>query len=173
MEYMQVVEKKISELVEYENNPRVNDNAVEPVAESIKSFGFKQPLVIDRNNVIVCGHTRYQAAIKLGLEKVPCVIADDLTDDEVRAYRIIDNKSGEYALWNDDLLKTELGAIDFDMSGYEFPDFADIPSIADEIKELRYAEKWGVVVDCADEPEQRKVFDLVSSAGYVPRLVSI
>jgi hypothetical protein len=171
---MQVIEKKISELVEYENNPRVNDNAVEPVAESIKSFGWKQPIVVDRNNVIVAGHTRLKAAIKLGMEKVPCIVADDLSDDEVKAYRIIDNKTGEFALWNDDLLKMELANTDYDFSSYDFSDFtADLPGVAADIKELQYSEKFGVVVDCTDEPEQRRVYELVSGAGYTPRLVSI
>ena len=170
---MNVVEKNISEIKEYAGNPRNNADAIEPVMRSIESFGFKQPIVVDKNNTIVCGHTRYQAAIKLGLETVPVVVADDLTDDEVRAYRIIDNKSGEYALWNDDLLKTELANIDFDMSGYEFPDFSDIPSIADDIKEMQYREKWGVVVDCKDEAEQRNAFECVTTAGYSARIVSI
>jgi len=170
---MNVVEKNISEIKEYAGNPRNNADAIEPVMRSIESFGFKQPIVVDKNNTIVCGHTRYQAAIKLGLATVPVVIADDLTDDEVRAYRIIDNKSGEYALWNDDLLKTELGAIDFDMSGYEFPDFADIPNVADDIKELNYCEKFGVVADCRDEAEQRAAFELLDGAGYSARIVSI
>ena len=92
-------------------NPRKNDNVVEYVANSIKEFGFKVPIVIDKNNVIVAGHTRYKASKKLGLEKVPCIIADDLTDEQIKAYRLADNKVGESAKWDEGLLGTELSEI--------------------------------------------------------------
>ena len=115
---MKIIQKKINELVEYENNPRINDRAVEPVAESIKTFGFKQPIVIDKSNIIIAGHTRYKAALSLGLEKVPCLIADDLTEDQVKAYRLVDNKTAELAEWNFDLLLDELENIELDMSGF-------------------------------------------------------
>ena len=170
---MQVIDKNISELVEYENNPRNNDDAVEPVAKSIREFGWKQPIVIDKHNVIIAGHTRFRAAKQLSLETVPCVVADDLSEDEVRAYRIVDNKAGEYATWNIDLLKSELANIEFDLSSYEFPDFADMPDISDDIKELQYREKFGVVADCKDEAEQRAAFELLDGAGYSARIVSI
>jgi hypothetical protein len=172
---MQIVEKKISELVEYEGNPRINDDAVEPVAQSIKSFGFKQPIVIDRNNTIVCGHTRLKAAIKLGMEGVPCVIADDLTEDEVKAYRLVDNKTAEYAQWNYELLDSELKMIEFDLGDWQFDEsaLADISTIPDIPKEIGYAEKFGVVVDCNDEAEQKSAFELVHGAGYNARIVSI
>ena len=82
---MQVIEKKLKDIKPYEKNPRKNDNAVDAVAASIKEFGFRVPVVIDNTGVIVCGHTRYKAAKKLGLETVPCVIADDLTDEQIKA----------------------------------------------------------------------------------------
>ena len=173
MKVIKVVEKKISELKEYKNNPRVNKEAIEPVAESIKLFGFKQPIVIDKNNVIVCGHTRYKAAIKLGLKSVPCVVASDLTDDEISAYRIADNKTAEFADWDFSKLEIELAAIDLDMSVFGEFDFSDTLDSHVDIKELNYSEKYGVVIDCVDESEQQKVFDFVRSAGYAPRLVSI
>ena len=115
---MKIIQKNISELVEYKNNPRINDRAVEPVANSIKTFGFKQPIVIDKSNIIIAGHTRYKAALSLGLEKVPCLIADDLTEDQVKAYRLVDNKTAELAEWNFDLLLDELDNIELDMSGF-------------------------------------------------------
>ena len=172
---MQIVEKKISELVEYKNNPRINDDAVEYVMRSIKAFRFKVPIIVDKHNVIVAGHTRLKAAIKLGLESVPCVIADDLTEDEVKAYRLVDNKTAEYALWDEDLLKNELADIEFDLGDWQFdmPDLSDISAIPDFPKELNYKEKFGVVVDCKDEAEQRQAFELVNSAGYSARIVSI
>ncbi len=94
---MKIEYKKIDDLKPYENNPRFNDDAVEYVANSIKEFGFKVPIVIDKDNVIVAGHTRYKASMELGLEEVPCIVADDLTDEQVKAFRLADNKVGEKA----------------------------------------------------------------------------
>ncbi len=116
-----IVEKRIEELHPYENNPRYNDNAVDAVAKSIKDFGFKVPIVIDKDGVIVTGHTRYKASIKLGLETVPCIIADDLNEDQIRAFRLADNKVSELAEWNLDLLNQEMELLsDFDMGDYGF-----------------------------------------------------
>lgn len=118
---MQIIEKSITEITPYEKNPRKNDEAVEYVANSIKEFGFKVPIVIDKDGVIVAGHTRYKAAQELGLEKLPCVIADDLTEEQVKAFRIADNKVGEFAEWDFDLLGEELdGIFDIDMSEFGF-----------------------------------------------------
>ena len=105
---MEIINKKIDELKPYENNPRFNDDAVEYVAKSIKEFGFKVPIIIDKNNVIVAGHTRYKASLELGLEKVPCIVADDLSDEQVKAFRLADNKVSEKADWNFELLDDEL-----------------------------------------------------------------
>ena len=116
---------KITEIVPYEKNPRKNDEAVQYVAESIKQFGFKVPIVIDKNKVIVTGHTRLKAAKKLKLKTVPCVIADDLTEEQVKAFRLADNKVSEAAEWDFDLLFDELeDLIDFDMEafGFELPE---------------------------------------------------
>lgn len=110
----------LSEVKPYEKNPRKNDEAVPYVAESIKEFGFKVPIVIDRNNVIVAGHTRYKAAQHLGLKEVPCIIADDLTDEQIKAYRLADNKVSEFAKWDNGLLDAELFDIDFDMCLFGF-----------------------------------------------------
>ena len=118
---MDIVEKKLADIKPYEKNPRKNDNAVDTVANSIKEFGFKVPIVIDKDNVIVCGHTRYKASKKLGLEIVPCVIADDLTEEQIKAYRLADNKVSELAEWDIDLLGEELDDIfNIDMSDFGF-----------------------------------------------------
>lgn len=118
---MNVQEIKLKDIKPYEKNPRKNDDAVPYVAESIKQFGFKVPIVIGKDNVIVCGHTRYKAAQKLGLKTVPCVIADDLTEEQIKAYRLADNKVSELAEWNIDLLGEELDEIfDIDMSDFGF-----------------------------------------------------
>ena len=101
---MQIIEKNIKELIPYEKNPRKNDKSVDKVAQSIDEFGFRVPVVIDKDNVIVCGHTRYKAAQKLHLTSVPCVVADDLTDEQIKAYRLADNNVGEDSEWDMDLL---------------------------------------------------------------------
>ena len=111
----------------YEKNPRQNENAVQYVANSIKEFGWKQPIVVDKDGVIIAGHTRYKAAKKLGLEKVPVSTADDLTEEQVKAYRLADNKTGEFAQWDMDLLNQELGDIlDLNMDDFGFQNVGDI-----------------------------------------------
>lgn len=118
---MDVINKQIDDIKPYENNPRKNDAAVQYVANSIREFGFKQPIVVDRNGVIVAGHTRYKAAIELGLEEVPCIMADDLTDEQVKAYRLADNKVAEASEWDFDLLEKEMdGIYDIDLEQFGF-----------------------------------------------------
>ena len=110
----------LAEIHPYANNPRKNDEAVAGVAASIKRFGFLIPMVIDRNGEIICGHTRYKAARQLGLTEVPCVIADELTEDEIRAFRLADNKVSEKAQWDMDLLPVELAGIMLPMEDFGF-----------------------------------------------------
>lgn len=105
---MQIIYKKLEELHPYKNNPRRNDKAVNAVANSIKEFGFKVPAVIDKSGEIIAGHTRYKAAKKIGMKEIPCIIADDLTEEQIRAFRLADNKVGEMAGWDFDLLDEEL-----------------------------------------------------------------
>lgn len=122
---MQITRKNVSELKEYENNPRENNHAVEAVANSIREFGFKVPIIVDENNIIIAGHTRYKAAISLGLEEVPCIVASDLTPEQVKAFRLADNKVGELATWDLEKLRLELENIEgLDMSlfGFEIED---------------------------------------------------
>lgn len=113
----------IDELIPYINNPRLNDNAVDAVASSIKNFGFKVPIVIDGGNEIVTGHTRLKAAKKLGLKEVPCIIAEDLSPEQIKAFRLADNKVAEFADWDFETLQSELEEIemlDFDMEQFGF-----------------------------------------------------
>lgn len=110
----------LADIHPYTNNPRKNDEAVAGVAASIKRFGFLIPMVIDRNNEIICGHTRYKAAKQLGLTEVPCVIADELTEEEIRAFRLADNKVSEKATWDMDLLPVELAGIMLPMEEFGF-----------------------------------------------------
>lgn len=116
--------RRISDLKPYKNNPRKNDKAVDAVAASIKAFGFKQPVVIDDNGEIIAGHTRLKAAKKLGIKTVPCIVADDLTPEQIKAYRLADNKTAELAEWDMELLPLELDDLqEFDMTlfGFEMP----------------------------------------------------
>ena len=108
---MEIITKKIEDVIPYENNPRKNDEAVDYVARSIKEFGFKVPIIIDKNNIIVTGHTRLKAAKKLGLKEVPVIMADDLTDEQIKAFRLADNKVGEKSGWDYKLLIEELNNI--------------------------------------------------------------
>ena len=117
---MNVKPMPLAEIHPYANNPRKNDEAVAGVAASIKRFGFLIPMVIDRNNEIICGHTRYKAAKQLGLTEVPCVIADELTEEEIRAFRLADNKVSEKATWDMDLLPVELAGIMLPMEEFGF-----------------------------------------------------
>jgi hypothetical protein len=122
---MNVTEMQVRDIKPYDNNPRKNDKAVQAVANSIKEFGFKVPIIVDRDNVVVAGHTRLKAAELLGLERVPVVIADDLTEEQVRAFRIADNKTAGLADWDEEKLAEELKALDdlFAMTDFGFGDF--------------------------------------------------
>ena len=120
---MQIIEKSIADIRPYENNPRNNEAAIQYVANSIKDFGFKVPIVIDKNGTIITGHTRVLAAKKLGMKTVPCILADDLTPEQVKAFRLADNKVSEMADWNWAKLEKELsglGDLDWDMSNFGF-----------------------------------------------------
>lgn len=134
---MNVIEMSVDELIPYENNPRKNDEAVEKVALSISAFGFKVPLVVDANNVIVTGHTRLKAAKKLGITTVPVIKADDLTDEQIKAFRLADNKVAEFSQWDeegeeeqDDTYTDKTNIPQFDITG----DVPDLSELVDEEK---------------------------------------
>lgn len=135
---MNVLQIPIEEVTPYTNNPRCNDAAIDNVAESIKEFGFKVPIIIDKNNVIVAGHTRVKAAKKLGLESVPCIMADDLTEEQVKAFRLADNKVSEAAEWDFDKLEEELDNISIDMSVFGFESL--IEELEPEVVEDDYSD---------------------------------
>ena len=136
IEYM-----NIDKLIPYINNPRINDNAVDKVAASIKEYGFKVPIVIDKNNVIVAGNTRYKASRQLGLEEIPCIVADDLTDKQIKAFRIADNKTSELAEWDMELLEIELEGLDDIFTGFDDAEFDDIMGIDKEVEEDDFDEE--------------------------------
>ncbi len=120
MKRLEIKYQKVSDLIPYENNPRHNEDAVKYVAASIKEFGFKVPIVVDKDNVIIAGHTRLLAAIDLGLDEVPTILADDLTEDQVKAYRLADNKVSDFSIWDNWKLLNELDNITLDLSPFGF-----------------------------------------------------
>ena len=126
---MKVQEMGIDEIKPYENNPRINDKSVDDVAKSIKEFGWQQPIVVDKDNVIIVGHTRWKAAKQLGMTKVPVVVASNLTPQQVKAYRLADNKVSEESIWDNKKLLDELdeiNKIDDDMfTGFTESDIFD------------------------------------------------
>ena len=140
---MRILNINIDNIVPYKNNPRHNDEAVDYVANSIKEFGFKVPIIIDKNNVIVTGHTRWKASKKLGLKKVPCIRADDLTDEQVKAFRLADNSVAEIATWDMSKLQIELDDIDIDMNafGLDFEPFESSLTEDDEDDEGWYGDE--------------------------------
>lgn len=156
---MQIYQINVSELTPYDKNPRLNDAAVPKVAESIQQFGFKVPLVIDSNNVIVAGHTRFKAALQLGLDSVPCIVADDLSPAQIKAFRLADNKVSEFAEWDFTALNEELEALqDFDMQDFGFMALADIEwDDVPELSESTYDEPKKKQLQC---PECQHVADV-------------
>jgi len=145
MDKLQIQYRKTEELIPYVKNPRKNKDAVAYVMNSIEQFGFKNPIIIDKNNEIIAGHTRLMAAKKLGMEEVPCIMADDLTEDQIRAFRIIDNKTSEYAQWDMGLLGEELQAIegiDMEMYGFDL-NMDEETKEKDEKPEVEFTEVLG------------------------------
>ena len=172
---MNIVNVNIKDIIPYDKNPRFNDEAVEYVANSIKEFGFKVPVVLDKNNVIVTGHTRIKACEKLGINEIPCIYADDLTEDQIKAFRLADNKVGEIAQWDFDLLNIELDDINLDMSEFGF-----IDGVAQEIDELEredLSEKvndvYEVIIECRSEHEQEMVYNKLIEEGYECRVLTL
>lgn len=178
MKKYQIVYKKVSDLKLNLNNPRINDNAVDMVAKSIEKYGFKNPLIIDSNNVVYCGNTRLKASIKLGLKEVPCIIADDLSKKEIRGYAILDNKTNEIAQWNYKLLEAELKDLsleDFDLE-WNIPqieedkeiieDEYDIDGAVEKVKEprVKQGEIWQLGnhrIMCGDSTNEEDVKKLI------------
>jgi site-specific DNA-methyltransferase (adenine-specific) len=144
---VEIINRKVKNLIPYDKNPRKNDEAVKYVKASIEQFGFKVPIVIDADGVIVAGHTRLKAAKELGMKEVPCIVADDLTPEQIKAYRLADNMTASKSEWDVELLNTELLDLEanFDMADFGFEiypptgevseDDFDVDAVADAIAE--------------------------------------
>lgn len=152
---MQIVQKKLADIVPYANNTKKHDETqIKNVAESIKKYGWVQPLVIDDDGTIVIGHCRALAAKKLGIEEVPCVVVSDLTEEEINALRIVDNKTNE-SPWDFDLLSAELPEIDLSDFEFDWNEIEDCePSIAEEVH-LK-DDNYQIIVDCDNENDAEK-----------------
>lgn len=157
----------VKDLIPYEKNTKKHDDVqINNVAESIKQYGFVQPIVIDKNNVVVIGHCRLLAAKKLKIEDVPCVCVDDLTEEQVKALRIVDNKSNE-SPWDFDFLTDELSEINLDAFNFDFGvNFDDDDTEIKERQEIALNESISVVVECADDEEAEAIFEKLSEEGY-------
>lgn len=172
MPKMNVQEMPIGDIKPYERNPRKNAAAVDYVANSIKEFGFKQPIVVDTDHVIVVGHTRWLAAKKLKLKTVPVLVADDLTPEQAKAYRLADNKTNEFSEWDDDLLDLEmddLSDIDMSLFGFEISDGGEKENPYTGKVQIPQYEVQGedVEVDdlCDDRKQQELVEEILSTPG--------
>lgn len=173
---MQVQQISIHEIVPYENNARFNDEAVDYVKNSIKEFGFQQPIVVDKDNVIIAGHTRYKAAREIGMKTVPTIVAGDLTEEQVKAYRLADNKTGEIAEWDFDKLFEEISGIEeIDMSDFGFDlkfDEEEEPDLSGEKQETPET-TFALNVVLGNEQEQIELYEKLKSEGYTVKVVNI
>ena len=131
---MEIIRIPISEIAEYENNPRRNDDAVQAVVESIRQCGYCSPIIVDEDYIILAGHTRYKAVVQLGWTEVPCVVITGMTDEQKRKFRLLDNKTGELAEWDFEMLAAELEGLDFEDFNFDF-DYSDDDNV-DYIDEL-------------------------------------
>lgn len=177
MDKLKIVYKKLDDLTPYENNPRLNDGAVDAVAKSIEEFGFKVPIVIDKDGVIVEGHTRLKAAKQLQINEVPCIIADDLSDEELKAFRLADNKVSELAGWDFDKLDAELKNIDFDMSDFGF-DFNTIDEENDKFDDADTEyhdinDKTIIAIEFDTEQELESAFQKLNDEGYNCQILTL
>ena len=147
---MKITEMSVTDISPYANNPRNNEKAVDLVANSIREFGFNQPIVVDKNNVIVVGHTRWLAAQELGIDKVPVYKAENLTEQEAKAYRLADNKTAEESAWDFEALEAELDDIDMDMSqfGFENVDLSNIDDLFEDAEQKEKSEGTDHIITC-------------------------
>lgn len=162
---IEIVSKRVDELIPYEKNPRtIPEEAINAVAESIQEFGFKNPILIDKDNVIVAGHTRRLASLKLGLERVPCVVVDDLTPQQIKALRLADNKTNELASWDFGELDLELAdLLDMDMERFGFDIDEDVEE--KETKSVGLNEQWQIIVDCDSESDMEEKYNKLQEMG--------
>ena len=184
---MNILNIDIDKIIPYINNPRNNEEAIDKVASSIKEFGFKVPIIIDENNVVVTGHTRLLASKKLGLKTVPCVVANDLSEAQIKAFRIADNKVSEYSKWDKDLLRIELEGLeemdfDLDLVNIDYSDFdLEIDYIEDDFIEIKEREDlsdkvnsaYEIIIEFDYEEEQDEMYNRFIEEGLRCRVLTL
>lgn len=172
-----IIYLKLDDIKPYENNPRNNDEAVDKVAKSIKDFGFRSPIIVDKNNVVICGHTRLRASYQLGLKEAPVIVADDLSQEQVNALRLVDNKTNEFAKWDFDRLEEELLNIDFDLTdfGFDLADFEEKEETPKEREDLsdKAGSMFQVIIDCENEEEQEALYNRFMEEGLLCRVLTL
>ena len=164
---------EIDRLIPYARNPRKNDHAVDKIASAIREFGFKVPIIAKSNGDVVDGHLRLKAAQKLGMDTVPVVIADDLTDAQVKAFRISVNRMAELAEWDDELLQLELDELremDFDLDLTGFDDDCEDSDLS-EIIDADAKNRFAILVDFDNEDQQKKSFEYHTDRGFSCKLI--
>ena len=164
---MDVRNISVKDLIPYDRNTKKHGKTqINNVAESIKQYGFVQPIVIDKNNVVVIGHCRLLAAKQLKMKEVPCVCVEDLTEEQVKALRIVDNKSNE-SPWDLDILPDELTKLDLSDFDFDFDVSLDEDDTeTKEREEIALNESISVVVECSDDEEAEAIFEKLSEEGY-------
>lgn len=177
-----IVEKNIEDLIPYVRNARIHTSEqVTRIAASIKEFGFINPVLIDKNNGIIAGHGRVEAAKKLNMETVPCIFVEHLTEIQKRAYILADNKLALDSGWDEEMLKIELEELSESNFDIDFLNFdidlnkdaeLEISENTTPEKEIAYKEQYGVIVMCKDEQEQEKIYDELSERGYDCKVVA-
>lgn len=169
---MQLTRKKLSEITPYERNPRKNDQAVDAVAESIRQCGYVAPIIVDEDGIILAGHTRYKALKKLGMEDAEVVVRDGLNEEQKRKYRLLDNKTGELAEWDIDLLEMELDGLDFDALELDWGLDAEVNKVK-ERQDASFNETISVVIDCQTDEEAEEIFSRLNEEGYHCRISTL
>lgn len=164
---IEIISKALSDIVPYEKNPRkISQAAIDAVAESIQEFGFKNPILIDKHNVIIAGHTRRLAAQKLGLERVPCVVVDDLTPQQIKALRLADNKTNELAKWDFGELDKELAdLLDMDMERFGFDLENHEEEEEDDAGMIGSGHHFCIIIDCETESDMNETYDRLRDMG--------
>ena len=175
------VKLSVNDIHPYPNNPRINDEAVAYVVESMNQTGNLDPIEVDENNVILSGHTRLLALEQLGITETECVRYTGLTEEQKRKYRLLANRTGEVASWDEELLNMELGDLDFgDFDfGFELSDGGvDKSKESDDEDDetathFNYSEQYGVIVMCADEAEQEQIYNRLTDEGFTCKVVAV
>jgi ParB-like chromosome segregation protein Spo0J len=176
--------RKPSELSPFDNNARTHTpEQIEKIAASIQEFGFINPIIIDANNGVIAGHARLKAAQSIGLESVPVLRVEHLTEAQKRAYIIADNRLAEIGSdWDVELLQQELAdlgdlGLDLELTGFSLDEVGSLLDVSDneseELKEEEYVESFEVVIECSDESSQQKIYNKLVSEGYTCRVLSL